>query len=89
MLDYRFPTQGFQEMFKQLWELEKPVVSAVNGTVAGIGWMFALLADLVVASESARWTHVFTRPGHDAARRRSLLLAARAARITCSTRSRS
>ena len=63
MLDYRFPTQGFQDMFKQLWELEKPVVSAVNGTVAGIGWMFALLADLVVASESARWTHVFTRRG--------------------------
>ena len=63
MLDYRFPTQGFQEMFKQLWELEKPVVSAVNGNVAGIGWMFALLADLVVASESARWTHVFTRRG--------------------------
>jgi 2-(1,2-epoxy-1,2-dihydrophenyl)acetyl-CoA isomerase len=63
MLDYRFPTQGFQEMFKQLWELEKPVVSAVNGTVAGIGWMFALLADLVVASDAARWTHVFTRRG--------------------------
>ena len=63
MLDYRFPTQGFQDMFKQLWELEKPVVSAVNGTVAGIGWMFALLADLVVASDSARWTHVFTRRG--------------------------
>jgi 2-(1,2-epoxy-1,2-dihydrophenyl)acetyl-CoA isomerase len=63
MLDYRFPTQGFQDMFKQLWELEKPVISAVNGTVAGIGWMFALLADLVVASESARWTHVFTRRG--------------------------
>ena len=63
MLDYRFPTQGFQDMFKQLWELEKPVISAVNGTVAGIGWMFALLADLVVASDSARWTHVFTRRG--------------------------
>ena len=63
MLDYRFPKQGFQDMFKQLWELEKPVISAVNGTVAGIGWMFALLADLVVASESARWTHVFTRRG--------------------------
>ena len=63
MLDYRFPTQGFQDMFKQLWELEKPVVAAVNGTVAGIGWMFALLADLVVASDAARWTHVFTRRG--------------------------
>ena len=63
MLDYRFPTQGFQDLFKQLWELEKPVVSAVNGTVAGIGWMYALLADLVVASDTVRWTHVFTRRG--------------------------
>jgi 2-(1,2-epoxy-1,2-dihydrophenyl)acetyl-CoA isomerase len=63
MLDYRFMSMGFQEFFKALWELERPVVSAVNGTVAGVGWMYALLADIVVASESARWTHVFTRRG--------------------------
>ena len=50
-------------MFQQLWETETPLVSAVTGTVAGAGWMLALLADLVVAAEGARWTHVFTRRG--------------------------
>jgi 2-(1,2-epoxy-1,2-dihydrophenyl)acetyl-CoA isomerase len=35
----------------------------VNGTVAGAGWLLALLADLVVADASARWTHVFSRRG--------------------------
>lgn len=63
LLDYRHATRGFHACFVGLWELEKPVVSAVNGTVAGAGWMLALLADLVVASEDARWVHAFTRRG--------------------------
>jgi 2-(1,2-epoxy-1,2-dihydrophenyl)acetyl-CoA isomerase len=62
-LDYRIPMLPFQDLFRQLWELETPVVSAVRGRVAGIGWMLALLADLVVASDTAKWTHVFTRRG--------------------------
>jgi 2-(1,2-epoxy-1,2-dihydrophenyl)acetyl-CoA isomerase len=62
-LDYRIPLLPFQDLFRQLWELETPVVSAVRGRVAGIGWMLALLADLVVASDTAKWTHVFTRRG--------------------------
>lgn len=62
-LDYRFATNDYQALFQQLWETETPIVSAVNGTVAGAGWMLALLADLVVAAQGARWTHVFTRRG--------------------------
>lgn len=62
-LDYRFATNDYQALFQQLWECETPVVTAVTGTVAGAGWMLALLGDLVVASESARWTHVFSRRG--------------------------
>ncbi|MCL2583417.1 MAG: enoyl-CoA hydratase-related protein [Streptosporangiales bacterium] len=62
-LDYRTPMLPYQDLFRRLWELETPVVSAVRGRVAGIGWMLALLADLVVASDSAKWTHVFTRRG--------------------------
>jgi 2-(1,2-epoxy-1,2-dihydrophenyl)acetyl-CoA isomerase len=54
---------AFQELFRVYWELETPVVSAVNGTTAGAGWMLALLADLVVAAAGARWTHVFARRG--------------------------
>ena len=62
-LDFRAPMLPYQNLFRQLWELETPVVSAVRGRVAGIGWLLALLADLVVASDSAKWTHVFTRRG--------------------------
>jgi len=62
-LDYRYATEDFRRLFQSLWEVEKPVVSAVNGTVAGAGWLLALLADLVVANVDARWTHVFTRRG--------------------------
>jgi 2-(1,2-epoxy-1,2-dihydrophenyl)acetyl-CoA isomerase len=63
VLDYRWATRHFSDLTRALWEVEKPVVSAVNGTVAGAGWMLALLADLVVAAEGARWTHVFSRRG--------------------------
>lgn len=63
ILDYRKGATLYQELFRAYWELETPVVSAVNGTTAGSGWMLALLADLVVAAEGARWTHVFTQRG--------------------------
>ncbi len=62
-LDYRWKTADYNELFLALWETELPVVSAVNGTVAGAGWLLALLADLVVAAQGARWTHVFVRRG--------------------------
>jgi len=62
-LAYRLPMRPYQELFKTLWELETPVISAVRGRVAGIGWLLALLADLVVASTDSRWTHVFLRRG--------------------------
>jgi 2-(1,2-epoxy-1,2-dihydrophenyl)acetyl-CoA isomerase len=62
-IDYRYLTVDYQRLFQQLWEVETPVVSAVTGTVAGAGWMLALLADLVVAAEGAKWTHVFARRG--------------------------
>jgi len=62
-LDYRWKTQDFNRLFEALWETETPVVSAVNGTVAGAGWLLALLADLVVAAEGARWSHVFVKRG--------------------------
>mgnify|MGYP000389070282 CR=1 FL=1 len=62
-MDYRRAVRPFQQLTKTYWEMSTPVVSAVNGTTAGMGWMMALLADLVVAAEGARWTHVFARRG--------------------------
>lgn len=63
IFDYRWATRQFSDLTRALWEAETPVVSAVNGAVAGAGWMLALLADLVVAARGARWTHVFSRRG--------------------------
>ena len=63
LLDYQRALRPFQDLFRVYWELETPVVSAVNGSTAGAGWMLALLADLVVAAQGARWTHVFSRRG--------------------------
>jgi len=62
-IDYRRAVGPWQQLFRTYWELETPVVSAVNGTTAGAGWMLALLADLVVAAEGARWIHAFARRG--------------------------
>jgi 2-(1,2-epoxy-1,2-dihydrophenyl)acetyl-CoA isomerase len=62
-LDYRFTSTPHIEMFRAMWETEKPVVSAVNGTVAGVGWLLGLMADLVVAAKGSRWTHVFIKRG--------------------------
>ncbi|MBB3940357.1 2-(1,2-epoxy-1,2-dihydrophenyl)acetyl-CoA isomerase [Novosphingobium fluoreni] len=62
-IDYRFTSTPHIEMFKAMWELERPVVSAVQGTVAGVGWLLALLADMVVAAKGSRWTHVFIKRG--------------------------
>ena len=63
LMEYRGLTDGYRNLFKIYWELRTPVVSAVNGTVAGVGWMLALLADMVVAAEGARWIHVFGSRG--------------------------
>jgi 2-(1,2-epoxy-1,2-dihydrophenyl)acetyl-CoA isomerase len=62
-LDYRRGVAGYQQLFRTYWEIETPVVSAVHGTTAGIGWMLALLADVVVAAEGARFIHVFGERG--------------------------
>ncbi|MGH8984660.1 MAG: enoyl-CoA hydratase/isomerase family protein [Acidimicrobiia bacterium] len=62
-LDYTRAVGPWQQLFQTYWEVETPVVSAVNGTTAGAGWMLALLADLVVGARDARWIHAFSRRG--------------------------
>ncbi|MGA6948136.1 MAG: enoyl-CoA hydratase-related protein [Solirubrobacterales bacterium] len=46
-----------------LREMQKPVVSAVNGPAVGIGCSLALAADLVVAAESAYFLLAFVNIG--------------------------
>jgi len=43
--------------------VEKPVIAAVRGPVAGIGWSLALACDMIVASETAAFSQVFRNVG--------------------------
>jgi 2-(1,2-epoxy-1,2-dihydrophenyl)acetyl-CoA isomerase len=52
-----------QRLIRTIWELDKPVVAAVNGIAAGGGAQLALVCDLVLASESARFSQVFVKRG--------------------------
>ncbi len=52
-----------QRMVRNLANIEKPVVAAVRGAVAGIGWSMALACDAVIASDTARFTQVFRHVG--------------------------
>lgn len=47
----------------RLHELPKPTVAAVNGVAAGAGCNLALGCDLIVASERARFTEIFSKRG--------------------------
>jgi 2-(1,2-epoxy-1,2-dihydrophenyl)acetyl-CoA isomerase len=46
-----------------LYSLEKPVIAAVRGPIYGIGNALALACDLVVASETARFSMAFKKVG--------------------------
>ena len=50
---------GFQRLMEAIQDCQKPVIVALNGTAAGGGAMLALAADLVIASETARFVDVF------------------------------
>lgn len=54
---------GGARMLRALWEIEKPVLAAVNGTAAGLGAHLALVCDLVIAAEGVRFIEVFVRRG--------------------------
>lgn len=52
-----------QRLIRTLWDLEKPVIAAVNGVAAGLGSHLAFACDLVIASEEARFIEIFVRRG--------------------------
>lgn len=52
-----------QRLIRTLWELEKPVIAAVNGVAAGLGSHLAFASDLVIAAEEARFIEIFVRRG--------------------------
>jgi 2-(1,2-epoxy-1,2-dihydrophenyl)acetyl-CoA isomerase len=66
LIDARFTVRDWHALYRTYWELETPVISAVNGTVAGAGMVLALGADLVVARSGAKFNSVWTRGGMSA-----------------------
>jgi 2-(1,2-epoxy-1,2-dihydrophenyl)acetyl-CoA isomerase len=52
-----------QRLIRAVWELEKPVVAAVNGVAAGLGAHLAFASDLILAAADARFIEVFVRRG--------------------------
>jgi 2-(1,2-epoxy-1,2-dihydrophenyl)acetyl-CoA isomerase len=55
--------RGIQRIVRAIWELDKPVVAAVNGIAAGGGAQLALVCDLVIAASSARFVEIFVKRG--------------------------
>lgn len=44
---------------KAIYHLKKPVIAAVDGVCAGLGWGFALSCDFILASQRAKFVQVF------------------------------
>ena len=50
-------------MIINLAAIEKPVIAAVQGAVAGIGWSMAMACDQIIATENAYFSQVFKNVG--------------------------
>ncbi len=54
---------GVQAFIRELWELDKPTVAAVNGTAVGPGAHLALACDFVLVTVHTRFVWSFARWG--------------------------
>ncbi len=54
---------GVQAFIRELWELDKPTVAAVNGTAVGPGAHLALACDFVLVHAATRFVWSFARWG--------------------------
>ncbi len=62
-IENRYWTQMAHKIILGLTELEKPVIAKVNGVAVGIGCSLALSADIIIASENAKFSLIFSRIG--------------------------
>jgi len=56
-------SHGRGGLFSYLTEVPKPIIAAVNGVVAGGGYVLATMCDLRIGSPAARFTTVFSKRG--------------------------
>jgi 2-(1,2-epoxy-1,2-dihydrophenyl)acetyl-CoA isomerase len=62
-IENRYWTQTMHKTILGLTDLEKPVIAKVNGAAVGIGCSLALSADMIIASENAKFSLIFSRIG--------------------------
>jgi 2-(1,2-epoxy-1,2-dihydrophenyl)acetyl-CoA isomerase len=55
--------EGYLPSLKEIMEMPKPVISAVNGAAAGIGSAYAMACDLTIMSEEAYILQAFSNIG--------------------------
>jgi len=55
--------RGSHTYMRILHAIEKPIIAAVRGPTVGIGWSIAMGCDMVIASETARFSQIFRRIG--------------------------
>jgi len=60
-LGFKYYTERVAQFIMTLVDIGKPVIAAVNGQAAGIGFSLCLLADFRIASESAKFCAVWAR----------------------------
>jgi 2-(1,2-epoxy-1,2-dihydrophenyl)acetyl-CoA isomerase len=53
----------FNVTIRTVWNLEKPVIAAVDGIAAGFGCSLALACDIRIASTAARFSLIFVKRG--------------------------
>ena len=54
---------NFQVTFSYLLSIRKPLIAAVNGACAGLGFVFAMLADLRIVERQAKFATSFSQRG--------------------------
>ena len=59
----RARSQRRHRVIRALYSLEKPVIAAVRGPIYGIGNALALACDLIVASDTAKFSMAFKKVG--------------------------
>lgn len=58
-----YAMQEIREIPVLMRGLPQPIIAAVNGSVAGIGAVFALAADVAIAADSAKFVNAFHNTG--------------------------
>ena len=56
-------SKRFHKIIKNITDMEKPVIAAVNGPAAGGGWEIALACDIRIASENAKFGVAYVKMG--------------------------